>query len=119
MRSNKELLQATYVSFNARDIEAVLATLHPDVDWPNGWEGGRLHGREDVRDYWARQWSAIDPHVEPLNIEDDEDGHTVVEVHQVVRDLAGNKVVDQIVHHVYSIENGFIERMDIREQPET
>ena len=30
-------------------------------------------------------------------------------------DLAGNLVVDQFVEHVYTIRDGRIERMDIRE----
>jgi hypothetical protein len=114
MSSNRELLTATYVAFNARDIDAVLAMMHPDVDWPNGWEGGRIHGRANVRDYWERQWAVLNPRVEALRIEDDETGRTVVDVHQVVRDLAGNTVADQIVQHVYSIKNGLIEQMDIR-----
>jgi hypothetical protein len=115
MRSKRELLTATYKAFNAREIDTVLATMHPDVDWPNGMEGGRVHGHGNVRDYWTRQWSMIDPRVEPVRFEDDEIGRTVVDVHQVVRDLAGNIVVDRIVQHVYSIQNGLIERMDIRE----
>ena len=35
-----------YAAFNARDIDAALAGMHPEVDWPNGWEGGRVHGRD-------------------------------------------------------------------------
>jgi len=26
------------------------------VDWPNGMEGGRVHGHAEVRAYWTRQW---------------------------------------------------------------
>ena len=52
-----------YAAFNARDIDAVLARLDADVDWPNAWEGGRLRGREAVRAYWTRQWAAIDGRV--------------------------------------------------------
>ncbi len=89
--------------------------MHPDVDWPNGMEGGRVNGRENVRQYWTRQWGIFDPHVEPVSIEDDPAAHNVVRVHQVVRDLAGNLVVDQFVEHVYTIRDGLIERMDIRE----
>src|SRR5258705_6728346 len=40
------MLRELYASFNARDIDAVLARLAPDVDWPNGMEGGRVHGRD-------------------------------------------------------------------------
>jgi hypothetical protein len=118
MRSKQELLTSAYVAFNGRDIDRVLTLMSPDVDWPNGMEGGRVHGHDQVRGYWRRQWSVLNPRVEPVRIEDDETGNTVVDVHQVVRDLSGNILVDQIVQHVYSIQNGLIERMDIR-QPET
>jgi hypothetical protein len=39
--------------------------MHPEVVWPNGWEGGWVEGIEGVRHYWRRQWAALDPHVEP------------------------------------------------------
>ena len=52
---HEQLLGAVYVAFNARDIDASIAAMHPDVDWRNAWEGGRLHGRDAVREYWTRQ----------------------------------------------------------------
>jgi hypothetical protein len=114
MQARRELLEVVYAAFNRRDIDAVLALMRPDVDWPNGMEGGRVLGCDEVRAYWRRQWGIIDPHVEPVRIADDEAGNTVVDVHQVVRDLSGNILKDQIVQHVYSFEDGLIERMDIR-----
>ncbi len=65
MQAEKEILNAIYQAFNARDIDTILASLHPEVDWPNGWEGGRVYGHGGVREYWTRQWAEIDPHVEP------------------------------------------------------
>lgn len=118
MRLRRELLAEVYTAFNRRDIEAVLALMCPDVDWPNGMEGGRVHGCSEVRAYWRRQWGILDPLVEPVRIEDDAAGHTVVDVHQVIRDLSGNMLKDQIVQHVYSFRDGLIERMDIR-NPDT
>lgn len=118
MQSKPELLTAVYAAFNKRDIDRVLALMRPDVDWPNGMEGGRVHGRDEVRAYWKRQWGILDPHVEPVRIEDNEAGDTVVDVHQVVRDLSGKILKDQIVQHVYSFRDGLIDRMDIR-KPDT
>lgn len=114
MQPRRELLTTVYAAFNSRDIESVLALMHPNVDWPNGMEGGRLHGVEEVRAYWRRQWGILDPHVEPVRMAEDETGNAVVDVHQVVRDLSGNILKDQIVQHVYSFRDGLIERMDIR-----
>jgi ketosteroid isomerase-like protein len=115
MQSNRDLLTAAYQAFNARDIDTVLALMHPDVDWPNGMEGGRVRGQSGVREYWLRQWAQIDPRVEPLGMADDEHGRTVVEVHQKVRDLDGKVLMDQTVQHVYTIQEGLIVRMEIRD----
>ena len=32
------LLRRAYDAFNARDIEAAIALMHPEVDWPNPME---------------------------------------------------------------------------------
>lgn len=112
--SRQELLATVYAAFNRRDIDTILALIRSDVDWPNGMEGGRVQGHDEVRAYWQRQWSMIDPHVEPVRMEEDEAGNIVVDVHQVVRDLSRNILKDEIVHHVYSFREGLIERMDIR-----
>jgi hypothetical protein len=114
MPTNHDILTAAYNAFNARDIEAALAAMHPDVDWPNGMEGGRVHGHSGVRDYWTRQWGLIDPHVEPSRFTIDDSGRLVVDVHQVVRDLAGNLIADEMVQHVYVIEDGLVRSMEIR-----
>ncbi len=115
MPSKQELIATVYAAFNRRDIDAVFAHMAPDVDWPNGMEGGRVHGHDEVRAYWTRQWDVVNPNVEPMRVEDDGDGNTVVDVHQVVRDLSGNVLINQMIQHIYTIRNGIIERMEIRE----
>ncbi len=112
--TNEELLKHAYIAFNARDIEAVLALMAADVDWPNGMEGGRVAGHDAVRSYWLRQWSMIDPTVTPARFVTETDGRIAVEVHQVVHDLQGNLLADETVQHVYCIENSLIKSMEIR-----
>lgn len=97
MTDAERLLTQTYAAFNARDIASVLSVMHADVDWPNGMEGGRVRGHDAVRDYWTRQWKIINPSVEPRRITSTRDGRVDVEVHQVVRPLAGRLVKDEIV----------------------
>ncbi|HEY3744035.1 MAG TPA: nuclear transport factor 2 family protein [Bryobacteraceae bacterium] len=111
----KALIAQAYSAFNRRDIDGALALMSDNVDWPNGWVGGRVVGKEAVRDYWTRQWAELDPHVEPLAVTDSGSGTTDVKVHQVVRNLNGDLLVDQMVLHVYTIANGLIERMEIGE----
>jgi ketosteroid isomerase-like protein len=111
----KELLRSLYRAFNARDIDTVLAAMTEDVDWPNGWEGGRIIGHDGVRDYWERQWAAIDPTVEPTAIDPRDGGDIEVTVRQVVRDGTGTVLADGAVRHVYAFRGDLIQRMDIPE----
>ena len=118
MSSEREaLLRALYAAFNAREMDRVLAALDPDVDWPNGLEGGRVHGRAAVSEYWTRQWRTIDPYVDPRGFAVESDGRVAVDVHQVVRDRAGALLKDEMVQHVYRIEGGLVRSMEIRPAP--
>jgi hypothetical protein len=113
--TDHDLLLKIYAAFNRRDIDAVLTAMHPEVDWPNGMEGGRVYGREAVRQYWLRQWKQINPVVEPEAFHTDPTGATVVEVHQVIRDLSGSLLADRMVQHVYRIQGGLIQSMEIKD----
>ena len=115
MSDEVELLKNVYALFNGRDIERVLAAMHPEVVWANGMEGGHVHGRDEVRSYWKRQWAVMDPRVEPIEISPTRKGEVVVKVHQVVLDLDGNLLADKLVIHVFQIRNGLIQRFDIRD----
>jgi ketosteroid isomerase-like protein len=108
------LLRRCYDAFNRRDLEGALALMHPEVTWPNGWEGGWVHGREGVRQYWQRQWAALDPRVEPRAITWSADERAIVSVHQTVRDVTGNLLSEGTVEHVYELQDGLVRRMEIR-----
>ena len=120
MDSDIELLRCIYDRFNARDIDAVLAVLADDVVWANGMDGGHVHGREAVREYWTRQWTVVDPHVEPMSFRRTADGAVVAQVRQSVRDLEGKPLQgqthglkDKTVEHVFHLHDGKVTRFDI------
>jgi ketosteroid isomerase-like protein len=113
------LLRSAYHAFNARDVEAAVELMHPEVDWPNAWEGGRVHGRAAVRDYWNRQFAVISSKVEPEGFTQESDGTITVDVHQVVRDpQTGELLSESRVRHRYRLEGGLIVRMDVLEPRE-
>jgi ketosteroid isomerase-like protein len=109
------IFQNLYDAFNRRDADGVLAMLSEGVDWPNAWKGGRLVGREAVREYWLAQWAELDPHVEPLSVIERPDGRMAVTVRQVVRSVDGDLLRDVQVVHAYRLEDGLISRMDVEE----
>jgi ketosteroid isomerase-like protein len=110
----EQILEAAYAAFNARDLDAAIALMHPDVDWPNAWEGGRVRGRQAVREYWQRQFAAISSRVEPERFTEEPDGSITVDVHQVVHDAkTGDLLADSRVRHRYWLKRDLIVRMDV------
>jgi ketosteroid isomerase-like protein len=122
MNGDIKLLKRIYDRFNARDIEGVLAVLADDVIWANGMDGGLVHGREAVREYWTRQWTLVSPHVEPVNFHRTADGAIIAEVRQSVRDLEDKPLQgqthglkDKMVGHVFRLRDGKVTRFDIQD----
>ena len=108
------LIRRAYAAFNARDIDAALATMQPDVEWPASTEGsGYVHGHDEIRAYWTRQWGMIDPHVDPVGMTTGADGRIAVEVRQVVHDRDGALRMDVVLQHVYRFEGKLIAHMEI------
>jgi ketosteroid isomerase-like protein len=56
----RELLLQAYAAYNSQDLEALVALVSDDVDWPD--DGGRLHGKDEVRALLDR---AMGPHAHP------------------------------------------------------
>jgi len=117
-----QMIKRIYHCFNVRDIDGVLTELADDVAWANGMDGGHVHGREAVRDYWTRQWAVVSPHVEPVAFQKTDDGAIAVEVIQSVFDLNGQPLEgqshglkDKTVTHIFRMEGDKIVRFDIRD----
>src|SRR5215813_9762079 len=115
MVNKQEIVKKAYKAFNNRDIETAVSLMQPDVAWPNGVDGGYVHGRDAVRAYWTKQWTKIDPHVDALAFKTAEDGRVVVDVRQIVRDLSGNVISDEMVQHIYTLEDGLVQTMEIQQ----
>jgi hypothetical protein len=113
-----ELLRAAYAAFNARDVAAALSLMTDEVTWPRAFKGGYVCGHDEVRIYWTEQWAEIDPHVEPIAFHPEDASSVLVEVRQVVRDLAGTVLADERVGHRFTIENGLIHGMEVCSLPE-
>jgi len=113
MTASHDSLRALYRAFNSRQIDAILPSLHSEVVWPNGMEGGDMQGHAAIREYWTRQWSQINPVVEPVDLVTLDDGTVRVGVHQVVHSLDGQLLIDQKVFHTYHFRDGLVDGMTI------
>ena len=110
---NKKILQNLYDAFNKREIEIVLSLMDENVKWANGMEGGFVFGRENVREYWRKQFELINPQLEPFSFKTDAENRDVVTLRQIVKDLNGNLLIDKTVEHIFTVENGLIKMFEI------
>lgn len=107
------LITTAYTAFNNRDINTALTTMRPDVRWPKAFEGDFVTGHDQIRDYWTRQWSEINPHVTPVSVTELPDGRLEIAVHQIVKAFDGSLLFDGMVKHVYTFTDGLIQAMEV------
>lgn len=87
MDARRSLLTRFYRSLDVQDVEAVMATLHPDADFPDQIEGGRRVGHDDLRDYWLSAFKIIRTENSLVS----------------TRDLDGGDLEAVVTHHVTSL----------------
>ncbi|KQB43070.1 nuclear transport factor 2 family protein [Flavobacterium aquidurense] len=109
----EDTIKKVYTAFNERNIDNALSTMQEDVQWSKAWEGGYISGHNEIKEYWTRQWTEINPKVEPVGFTQRDNGSLEVKVHQNVKDLQGNLMFDGFVKHIYTFQDGLIKTMDI------
>ncbi len=107
------IIRKAYTGFNERDIDTVFSVMNSDIHWPKAFEGGYVTGYDAVREYWTRQWSEINPNVEPLSIVERPDGKIEVVVDQLVKDMEGSVIFHGTIKHIYIFKHNLIFSMDI------
>lgn len=112
MNSLDAFFQQVYKDFNDRNIELVIAKMTETVKWANGMDGGYVYGHDGVREYWIRQFTMVSSHVTPQEI-DLENRWVRIKVHQVVHDLGGKLLSDEIVYHIFKLIDNKIAEFDI------
>jgi hypothetical protein len=106
------MLRELYQAHARRDIDAALARFTDDVAWPDVANGRTLHGHDEVRSYWTAQFATIDPQATPTEITVDDD-RAVVAVHQVVRNLDGEVMLETDVTHTYTFRGDLVAAMEV------
>ena len=115
MEEINSFFRELYSNFNERKIELVISKMIDKVKWANGMDGGYVYGHDNVREYWTKQFQLVTPKVIPLTIE--KEGEVVkIKVHQVIHDLDGKLLADEIVYHNFHLEHKKIVSFEIGEK---
>ncbi len=112
MNNSDIFFNELYKNFNEQKIDFVIAAMTDNVKWANGMDGGYVYGHDGVKEYWTRQFTMVSANVTPLNIEI-ENGLAKIKVHQVVHDLNGGLLADELVYHYFQLNNNKIVEFNI------
>ncbi len=113
--AHRELLLQAYAAYNRQDLEALLALVSDDVNWPDG--GRTLHGKDEVRAYWTEQWTHTRTYDEPVTFTQRSDGRIAVHIRQVVRSRSGSVISTGRFVHLHRLDGDRIARLDIEQDP--
>ena len=89
--------------------------MSADVKWANGMEGGHVYGHKGVREYWTRQFTMVSANVTPIQI-DNEGDRFKIKVHQVVHDIDGKLLADEMLYHLFLLQDNKVAEFDIGEK---
>jgi NAD(P)-dependent dehydrogenase (short-subunit alcohol dehydrogenase family)/ketosteroid isomerase-like protein len=109
-----EVVRRAYHAFNEHDVEAGVALMDAEVDWPDMSKDGSIHGQAGVREHWRDQFRQADPRIEVRDIAERDHGVVEAQVRQIVRAPDGRKLADQRLVHVFTFAGGRIKRLDVR-----
>jgi hypothetical protein len=105
------LLERAYCHFNERQVDALLAMMTDDVEWPDVAHAAVLHGKDQLRRYWESQFAVVDSRVLPTDFSRSRD-EIVVVVDQRILDREHKAVsAPRVVFHKYSFDKNLIRRM--------
>lgn len=102
-------------AINGRDFEAALALLHPDVDWQDIVNGGRLHGLAAVRAYWTQISDLFTTGASQITHRLIGDDRIAVRMLHSVTSKQGKAWGEDALTQVFTFRDGLIVRMDLDE----
>lgn len=112
MADARAVIDALWPALTARDIDAVVALLHPDIDWQDTMNGGRRVGRDAVRAYLSEVMATVVIVSTPIDVMPSEPDRYLARVNHVVRNRDGQLWGQEIVSHVLLLRDGLIVRVD-------
>jgi ketosteroid isomerase-like protein len=112
MSDRVALATALFEAINGKDLESAAALLHPDADWQDVFNGGRLRGRDTVRAYWGQVFGQIALTATVLDLKVEGDDRLVMTALYTVHDRSGKLWGEDVFTHTFTFRDGLISGMD-------
>lgn len=117
MSAETDLIVRYFEALTRRDIEALMATMHPKAEFGDFLEGGDLIGPAAIRMFHQRMFDTLAPDFDLIAITVQPDGRMRVEMQVATHDRSGHVWSDTRGYALYDLVDGLIHGIEL--QPAT
>lgn len=114
MSAAVDLVVRYHEAMARRDIEAVMATMHPQARFDDFVDGGEVAGSTAVRAFYQRLFETLAPDMDLLAVHALPDGRVRGDIQVVAHDRSGNIWSDTRSFAVYAIVDGLIHGIELQ-----
>lgn len=117
MDGRKALVRDFYEAFNRRDVEGMVALVHPEADFTDLLDNGRIVGRAALAVHWRRLLGMIKGELTVVSSRAAPDGALLVRFRHQITNHDGRLWDDGEETLRYEFLDGLISRMDRPDPP--
>ncbi len=115
MSAATDLIVRYYDALAHRDLEAVMAVMHPEAAFADFLEGGQVSGRAAVKAFFQYMFDTLAPDFDLLGLAVQPDGRIRADMQVATHDRSGHIWSDTRSYALYAVVDGLIH--DIELQP--
>ena len=108
MSAETDLIVQYYEALACRDIEALMATMHPNAEFGDFLDGGEVIGPIAIRAFFQRMFDTLAPDFDLITVAVQPDGRMRAEMQVATHDRSGHLWSDTRSYALYDLVDGLI-----------
>ena len=114
MSAAEDLIFRYHEAVGRRDIEAVMALMHPQARFEDFLEGGEITGSTVVRAFYERLFDTLAPELDVIAITIQPDGRMRADIQVATHDRSGHVWSDTRSYALYAVVEGLIHGIELQ-----
>ena len=116
MTADETLIVRLHDALDRRDLDAVVALMHPDARFRNYLDEGEIVGAAAARDFYQRLFETVAPDIDVLAMTPLPGGRLRAELQVSVHDRSGHLWSDSRVTATYTVVDGLIQAVELADE---
>lgn len=115
MSAASDLITRLHDALNRRDLDATMAQIHPRASFRDYLDGGQVEGLVQIRGFYQRLFDTLSPDLDLIALKTLPGGRVRADIQSSVRDRSGHLWSDTRVVAIYTITDGLISSVELRD----